>query len=324
MSRWLWILICALALAGSVSAQDDLDALLAGLGDEPVAADMAAPAEVSTPAEAPVAEMAPAVEDPFADLLSPTEDLAVEATVEEIPADAFLDEAAADDPFADLVDNDWEADETPEIAEIAAAPADEPALEEISAVESDVDDPFADLLSPTEVMAVEADIEEIPAETLATEADVEDPFADLLGDEPETEEVPAIVDPIEETMDEPIAEEIPVAEDSIDDLLGDDWAEESAASDVLTEEESDELPAAPESDSIDDVNAALGILSDAAEEKAPATVEGAFVVAPAKEAKMPKAKIDMKDEKEKTPAPKTDLKPRVADKVPEWNQPVVW
>ena len=38
MSRWMLISLCSLALAFSAYAQDDLDALLAGLGDEPAAA----------------------------------------------------------------------------------------------------------------------------------------------------------------------------------------------------------------------------------------------------------------------------------------------
>ena len=75
MSRWLLMSMCAWALACGASAQDDdLDALLAGLGDEPAA-------EVAAPAEAPATAEAPApVEDPFADLLA--------APAEEEPADA--------------------------------------------------------------------------------------------------------------------------------------------------------------------------------------------------------------------------------------------
>ena len=37
--------------------------------------------------------------------------------------------------------------------------------------------------------------------------------------------------------------------------------------------------------------------------------------------KEPEAKKAEKDEK---PSPKPELKPIVADKVPDWNQPVVW
>ena len=55
MSRWLIPLICSLALAAPAFAQDDLDALLAGLGDEQPAAAPAATTEA-----APAAEVAPA------------------------------------------------------------------------------------------------------------------------------------------------------------------------------------------------------------------------------------------------------------------------
>ena len=76
MSRWYIILFCSLALAVSASAQDDLDALLAGLGDEPAVApaatEEAVPAEAPAAVEAPVAEVAaeaaPAVEAPAAEV----------------------------------------------------------------------------------------------------------------------------------------------------------------------------------------------------------------------------------------------------------------
>ena len=64
MSRWLMTLVCSLALAAPVFAQDDLDALLAGLGDEPAVAPAAADESV---------EAAPAEE-------------VVESPVEEVPA----------------------------------------------------------------------------------------------------------------------------------------------------------------------------------------------------------------------------------------------
>ncbi len=97
MLRWLLILICTLALVASSSAQnDDLDALLAGLGDEPVATEDAAAGEIPAVAEGPVAEVAPAAEAPAA-------------------------AAAVEDPFADLLGAD------------AAAPAAEPIAEEVPA-----------------------------------------------------------------------------------------------------------------------------------------------------------------------------------------------
>ena len=82
MTRWFLVPVCALALAANAFAQnDDLDALLAGLGEEPApaaATDASAPAAVEAPAPAaeaaPAVEEAPAtapVEDPFADLLAP-------------------------------------------------------------------------------------------------------------------------------------------------------------------------------------------------------------------------------------------------------------
>ena len=40
MSRWLMTLVCSLAIAAPAFAQDDLDALLAGLGDESAVADV--------------------------------------------------------------------------------------------------------------------------------------------------------------------------------------------------------------------------------------------------------------------------------------------
>ena len=48
-----------------------------------------------------------------------------------------------------------------------------------------------------------------------------------------------------------------------------------------------------------------------------------------KKAKDEKKSIEKKIETQKaeevtTPAPKPELKPIVADKVPDWNQPVVW
>ena len=58
MSRWMLVSLCSLALAFPVLAQDDLDALLAGLGDEPAAAE-AASAEAAAPA---AEEAAPAEE----------------------------------------------------------------------------------------------------------------------------------------------------------------------------------------------------------------------------------------------------------------------
>ena len=80
MSRWMLMLICLLAFTAGVSAQEDeLDALLAGLGDEPAAT----AAEATAPAAAdavPAAE--PAAEDPFADLVNATADVpAAEAVV---------------------------------------------------------------------------------------------------------------------------------------------------------------------------------------------------------------------------------------------------
>ena len=129
MSRWMMVSLCSLALAFPALAQDDLDALLAGLGDEPAvseAAATAAPAEeavetLSTEEALPVpAEAAPA-DDPFADLLAAepvAEDVAAEAPVAaEVPA---VEEEAVADPFADLLD---EADVAAEEAPAAAAEA---------------------------------------------------------------------------------------------------------------------------------------------------------------------------------------------------------
>ena len=78
MSRWFIMLACSLALAVSASAQDDLDALLAGLGDDPAAAEAAAPAEAPAAVEAAAAEPAPVAEAPAE---TPIEG-AVEAPVE--------------------------------------------------------------------------------------------------------------------------------------------------------------------------------------------------------------------------------------------------
>lgn len=64
MWRWMVIVLSVLALAVTSSAQDDLDALLAGLGDDDTPALEEA---VDTAAEALTEEN---VEDPFADLLS--------------------------------------------------------------------------------------------------------------------------------------------------------------------------------------------------------------------------------------------------------------
>ncbi|NCA83500.1 MAG: hypothetical protein EOM72_12285, partial [Opitutae bacterium] len=105
MSRWMMVSLCSLALAFPALAQDDLDALLAGLGDEPAvseAAATAAPAEeavetLSTEEALPVAAEAAPANDPFADLLAAepvAEEAAVEAPVaEEAPIAA--EEAAA-------------------------------------------------------------------------------------------------------------------------------------------------------------------------------------------------------------------------------------
>ena len=113
MSRWLLIPICSLALVVSSYAQeDDLDALLAGLGDEPAATESAV---VPPPAEAPAAEV-PA-SDPFADLINSEEaataaEPALEETVEtntEVP----VADATAEDPYADLLDSGWDAEMAP-------------------------------------------------------------------------------------------------------------------------------------------------------------------------------------------------------------------
>ena len=78
MSRWMLISLCSLALAFSAYAQDDLDALLAGLGDEPAAAETVATA---APAEEAV-EVLPAAEVlPVAEEAAP-----VEAAAEAVPA----------------------------------------------------------------------------------------------------------------------------------------------------------------------------------------------------------------------------------------------
>ncbi len=220
-----WCMVAAMAVSllfGSVAfAQEDnfdLDALLGDVGMEeaaaeaPVAEDMAAPVEESTPiADAVV----PAAEE---DMAAPMEEAVMEEVAAPVDEMAPMAEEAAD-PFADF-------DAVEEVPAPAAAPVEE------SVALMDEMAPVAEEAAP----AVE-DGSAVPMEELAPMAEeAADPFADLDAVEevaaPLEEPAPVAVD---ETIlaEEPFApvdaQEMPVEEDLLGDLFAEPAAEDVAA-----------------------------------------------------------------------------------------------
>lgn len=211
MFRCFLTLLCAFSVAAMAVAQDDdLDALLAGLGDEDAFSD--------APAEA-----APAEADPFADLFE-AEAAEAEAAAQEAVQDAADDFAEVADDFAEAADGFAEvADEIPQEAPSAEAeddlfsdffeeaPAEEVAEEVAEATEgfAETADDFTD--AATEAADDFADFaadaaEDIPvaAEAEVAEAFVDDSFDEFFDDVPAEEPSPAT-----ETADLP--ESIPEA-----------------------------------------------------------------------------------------------------------------
>ncbi|MDR0993808.1 MAG: hypothetical protein LBN38_04485 [Verrucomicrobiota bacterium] len=312
MSRYAVLVVCCLALALGAQAQvDDLDALLAGLGED----------------EAVPAAAAPSMEqDPFADLLG--EDWTPEAPVldDAVPA-------AADDLFADMPDTDGDLVESVFVEEETTIHS-EPLAET---------DPFADLLGGDSPVVM---VEEEVTEMIAPDS-VEAPFDDLFDGEWDSGEETSLPD--EETTAEAVAEMDAVAatteEDPFDDLFADDWAvpESEAPAAAMPEE----MPSVEEATADPAVanEAVLDLFVEEVDaplvEEAEATLElddvPAVEPSGAQEVVVIPAQVEIVEIVESVPQPvaatpaepaaepsRPSLTPRVADQAPEWDEPVVW
>ncbi len=217
------------------SQDDDFDALLEGLIDEPAVEEAAdAPAEgeatpEETPAELPDAEAtdAPAEEPAAEEAEAPAEEpaeLPAEEPAEE-PAEAPVEEPAAEEAEAE-------------------APAEEPATDELVEAEDAAEEAIAEDAAAEEEAAAEE-----PAEAPAVEEDVvaEEPAEEPAVEEPAEVEAPA-EEETEAPAEEPVAEvepEAPVEEavtEAAEEAIAEDAEEEVAAD----EAETAEAPAAEE------------------------------------------------------------------------------
>jgi hypothetical protein len=209
MLRRFIALTCLLAAPFAASAQlDDLDALLAGLGDE----SFDAIEETSAP-QSPIPEPEPAApaEDPLAD-----------------SADAAAPVAAWDEELAAPVDPPQEVWTEQAVEEVVSEQAVEEA-EEWEMADFDTPAPAAEPPADEWEMDDMADFD-VPAPAAIPE---DDPFADLLDEEPSAEvpdsfDMPENIDedPMMAFEDEAPAEEPVIDEDPIATALGEDWVDD--------------------------------------------------------------------------------------------------
>ena len=286
MSRWILIWLFSLALASGAMAQmDDLDALLAGLGDETTT-------EEVTPATDLATESAPetlSAADPFADLLGEMGD--------DMPAPA--DDLAGDlpeaDPFADLL-GEMPGDAEPLESE-EAAPAELP-----------MDDPFADLLG--EQTAADA-VPPAQDDSWAAPPE-EDPFGGLPESSEEDRTAP-------EAGDDDLLVSEPAADmESEPWEMDDETLDSSGDMDIPDDAEDLPDPAVSGEEEILSAPEALPETPAAKVQKSKDTDKAMRDAAPAE----PKA--DKKTEESQKPERRGFLRPKVADKPPEWSEPVVW
>lgn len=205
MLRWLLSLMIALSFAAVAGAQDDdLDALLAGLGDDDPFAD----ASVEAVEVVEVAEPAPAAEiDPFADLYAEPETISGEATASDAGFPEAAEEAAADfddDAFADFF-GDEPSTEPEAPAEVADAVV-EDFGEDIS---GDMGEPVEDIWEASEAETLDGfgndGFDDFFAEDIPEDIPAADEVAEAPAEEPE---VPAedFFEPVPETVAEAVAE----------------------------------------------------------------------------------------------------------------------
>ncbi len=262
-------LIGAMAAGASIYAlaqDDDLDALLMMLEDDPVeevAAEDASMVESPTQdaavaEETPAADPAPVEEEAVAEVEAPEADPepaaeefvaevetpAVEEVVEEVAAveppaeEPAADEASLDDLLADVTEEEPAAEDVvEEVAEAVEEPAVEEVVEEVAAVEPPAEEPVAD------------------------DASLDDLLADV------TEEEPAVEEVVEEVAAvEPSAEELVADDASLDDLLA-DVTEEEPAVEEAEEAATEEVAEAVEEPAVEEVVEEVAEVEPPAEEE---------------------------------------------------------
>lgn len=363
MLRWMMTLLCALSVAAVAQAQDDdLDALLAGLGDDSFA-------DVSDEAgTVAVEETAVVEEDPFADFFSEAEEIPEVAENAAAEADTAAETAfeevaefseAVEASVADTADELSESVETAvaeagdafgedafagffdDIPAEAEAPAETVTVAEVTEVIPEAGEDFADFAedTATEIADAAADIPEA-VEAGIDEAFGNEGFDDFMADFPEeapAEEVAAAVeDTVEATAGDfagAFPEADPVAEPEPE------VAAEQIAVEQLAAEAETAIPGETDFATFEEGEAAAAIISQRVRPVEPD-------VKPAKEKKDKKDKFSSearKPIKSKTPVPAWD-EPVSFDgsAIPEpvaapagkpaerpasrgaWDEPVVW